>query len=178
YFPWTARVNVSVSNVTAVNVRMRRTDGSTSSIVPKSAIPTQRETERGKADWQHPTGWGLLGSGIGLAVGGVLAVVLPAVLNQRKIDLASRLKIDDDPNNLYIFEITQARAFELNSEAQLWSGIGYGAIGLGSALIIAGAVILAIDAGDEPQDGLSPPGVSFAPAIGPDLFGLDATLKF
>jgi len=176
YYPWTGRVQITAGRTTPVSVRMRQVGtASPGTATPVGTTNVVSAGDAGKAPWQKPTGWALLGTGIGLAVGGALAVALPTVLNQREIDLAVRFKID---NTQYISGITRTRALELEEQAKLWSGVGYGLMGTGAALIIAGGVILGIDAGDAAPDPFAAPGVSVVPMVGPNQVGAAATLSF
>jgi hypothetical protein len=176
YKTWAARVQVVAGNTTRLQIQlvpMGSTQPIRPVITPMSATPT---SEPQQAD--TTTGWALTGTGIGLSIGGALMVALPAVLNQRKINLATRFEINGQQ---YISGVTRQEALDLESQAQLLSYIGYGTLGAGVILTVTGAVLVAqakssnTNAATETD---TAPSLSVSPIYLPGGGGASATWRF
>jgi len=133
YKPWIARIQVNAGNTTALRVQL----------VPANSTAAVTPIIQPLAELDEPdttTGWALVGTGIGLSVGGALMIALPTILNERKINLATRFEIRGQQ---YISQVTRQEALDLEDQAKLFSYIGYGTLGVGVAMVIAGAVLVA-----------------------------------
>ena len=169
YKTWTARVQVTPGGTTALRIQLVPGRGASNT----TSMRLDDSPPSGSGD--STTGWALLGTGLTLSVGGALMVALPTVLNGRKIDLATRFEIQGQQ---YISSVTRQQALDLEDQAKLWSYIGYGTIGVGVGLTIAGAV-LAAQADHSPDDSAD---ATLRPSVSPVLIpgggGASATWRF
>lgn len=198
YTEYSARVQVVPGETTTVPVQLVAGGGAAPPPlwsplpVPVTGDPSPRpvyqppgfgEQPAKASSWEKPTGWSLIGVGLAAVVGGTSAAVAVPIANKRKIDLATRFKIDDPlagTSEVYISGITRADAQALEDQAKTAQLAGYITAGFGAALVITGAVFVAIaDDPDTTQAEAAPsPSVSFVPWFSPTLVGVGAHLDF
>ena len=170
YKTWTARVQATAGNTTALQIQL--VPGASTAPASPTIMPLSEPDESSST-----TGWALVGTGIGLSVGGALMVALPTILNQRKINLATRFEIQGQQ---YISQITRQEALDLESQAKLLSYIGYGTLGVGVALVIGGAVLVGqANSSQAAVNGTPTPStLSVTPVYLPGGGGASATWRF
>ncbi|MEC8023946.1 MAG: PEGA domain-containing protein [Myxococcota bacterium] len=171
YETWTAQVQVTSGNTTALRVQLVPGNSqSTEESVMPAATSNANDT-----NGDRTTGWALLGTGIAVSVGGALMVALPTILNERAINLATRFQIQGQQ---YISSVTRQQALDLEQEAKVWSYVGYGAIGVGVGLIIGGAVLVSQNQHMSDTLAGTNPVVSLTPVFIPGGGGASATWRF
>ncbi len=193
YGEYTARVQVIPGETTTIPVQLAPAAGSPQPVWsptpvapppnPPTFTPPGFETAgETSSTWEKPVGWSLLGVGLAAVVGGVSAAIAVPLANERKIDLATRFKIDDPlagTSEVYISGITRADVQVLEDQANLAQLAGYITAGIGAALVITGAVFVAT-ADDIPtaEYGAAAPTFALTPWFAPREAGLGATLRF